>query len=49
MVAKRGQTVAIYILENLELEYETIVNRELADEVTNQFGTNLVPRAVSAL
>ena len=49
IVAKKGQTVAIYILENLELEYETIVNRELADKVTNQFGTNLVPRALSAL
>ena len=37
MVAQSGQSVGEYILENLELEYETVENQELVSEVINGY------------
>ena len=37
MVAQSGQSVGGYTLENLELEYETVENQDLADEVLNEY------------
>ena len=37
MIAQSGQSVAGYSLENLELEYETIENLDLAEEVLSHY------------
>ena len=37
MVAQSGQSVAGYTLENLELEYETIENLDLAEQVLEKY------------
>ena len=37
LVAQNGQTLGNYSLENLELEYETIENQTIADEVASMY------------
>ena len=37
MVAQSGESVGGYTLENLELEYETIENLDLAEEVLSKY------------
>ena len=39
MVAQTGQTLGNYSLENLELEYETIDNQDIADIVTSLYSS----------
>ena len=39
MVAQSGSTVGTYSLENLELEYEMIVNDGVASEVSSSYST----------
>ena len=39
MVAQSGESVAGYTLENLELEYETIENLDLANEILTKYST----------
>lgn len=39
MVAQSNQAVGGYTLENLELEYETIDNQELSDEITSGYAS----------
>lgn len=39
LVTQSGQAAASCSLENLELEYETIVNDDLASQTTSMFST----------
>ena len=39
MVAQSGETLGNYSLENLELEYETIENQDIADVITSLYRT----------
>ena len=39
MVAHSGEDLGTYQLENIQLEYESIDNRDIADEVTTSYAT----------
>ena len=39
LVAQSGQTLGRYSLENLELEYETIENQDIANSVSSLYGS----------
>lgn len=41
IVAQSGSSVSTYTLENLELEYETIHNPDIASEVSGAYSTGM--------
>ena len=43
LIAQTGQASTDYSLQNIHLEYETIMNDDLANEITNTLSGRSVP------